>query len=193
MAIEHVNIVDPYIHEPKGVASALSEDVYIANGVGSGNWASPLSLGSHAEIYITGGTTAHTLNATAGVYDIINPSGEWTAGDSGNGAATTPASGILTITSAGVYHIAFWMSFDTAALAAGTEYYFQYDFAGTLSGRTLSVQKNTAGVDRINISASGLATLTSGSLSIHASGDATSKGTNITPIDAGLMAFRVAV
>lgn len=39
MTIEHVNITDPNIHEPKGVSTANSEDVYIADGVGSGAWA----------------------------------------------------------------------------------------------------------------------------------------------------------
>lgn len=38
MAIEHVDIVDPEIHEPKGAASAASGRVYVANGTGSGSW-----------------------------------------------------------------------------------------------------------------------------------------------------------
>lgn len=39
MPIEHVDIVDPDIHEPKGVAAAAANTVYIANGSGSGAWA----------------------------------------------------------------------------------------------------------------------------------------------------------
>ena len=38
MATEHKNITDPNIHEPKGVASAASGEIYIADGVGSGSW-----------------------------------------------------------------------------------------------------------------------------------------------------------
>lgn len=36
--IQHVDILDPNIHEPKGVADASSGQVYVANGAGSGNW-----------------------------------------------------------------------------------------------------------------------------------------------------------
>lgn len=36
--IEHVDIADPEIHEPKGVAAAASGRVYVANGTGSGAW-----------------------------------------------------------------------------------------------------------------------------------------------------------
>lgn len=39
MTIEHAVITDPNIHEPKGVASAASGRVYVANGTGSGAWA----------------------------------------------------------------------------------------------------------------------------------------------------------
>lgn len=38
MSIEHVNIVDPNIHEPKGIVSAGSNTVYTANGASSGAW-----------------------------------------------------------------------------------------------------------------------------------------------------------
>lgn len=37
---EHVDIVDPEIHEPKGVAAATIGQVYVADGVGSGTWTS---------------------------------------------------------------------------------------------------------------------------------------------------------
>jgi len=39
MTIEHVNITDPQIHEPKGTATAQAGHVYVANGAGSGAWA----------------------------------------------------------------------------------------------------------------------------------------------------------
>lgn len=35
---EHVSITDPNIHEPKGITSATSGEVYVANGSGSGTW-----------------------------------------------------------------------------------------------------------------------------------------------------------
>lgn len=38
MAIEHVSVTDPHIHEPKGVAAAAANTVYVATGAGSGAW-----------------------------------------------------------------------------------------------------------------------------------------------------------
>lgn len=40
MTVQHVDIDDPYIHEPKGVAAASIGQVYVADGAGSGAWAS---------------------------------------------------------------------------------------------------------------------------------------------------------
>lgn len=36
--IQHVNITDPQIHEPKGASTASSGTVYVADGSGSGSW-----------------------------------------------------------------------------------------------------------------------------------------------------------
>lgn len=38
MAIQHSNITDPKIHEPKGASTALIDTIYVANGSGSGTW-----------------------------------------------------------------------------------------------------------------------------------------------------------
>lgn len=36
--VNHSTLTDPYLHEPKGVATASSGDAYVANGSGSGTW-----------------------------------------------------------------------------------------------------------------------------------------------------------
>jgi len=36
--INHSNLTDPYLHEPKGVGSATDGKVYVSNGSGSGTW-----------------------------------------------------------------------------------------------------------------------------------------------------------
>lgn len=36
--VQHASLTDPELHEPKGVASATSGQVYVANGSGSGTW-----------------------------------------------------------------------------------------------------------------------------------------------------------
>ena len=40
MAVQHNTITDPDIHEPKGISTASVDQVYIANGEGSGAWTS---------------------------------------------------------------------------------------------------------------------------------------------------------
>lgn len=52
MATEHVNIVDPEIHEPKGVASASAGDVYKADGAGSGSW-QPENIALTTEVVVS--------------------------------------------------------------------------------------------------------------------------------------------
>lgn len=36
--VEHVDITDPNLHEPKGASSASANTVYVADGAGSGTW-----------------------------------------------------------------------------------------------------------------------------------------------------------
>lgn len=43
--VEHASLTDPEIHEPKGVASASQGEVYVADGVGSGNWVNNVPQG----------------------------------------------------------------------------------------------------------------------------------------------------
>ena len=45
MTIQHASIPDAQLHEPKGVASANAQEVYSADGAGSGSWAQPVHIG----------------------------------------------------------------------------------------------------------------------------------------------------
>lgn len=38
---EHKDITEAFLHEPKGISTAISGSTYTANGAGSGNWVSP--------------------------------------------------------------------------------------------------------------------------------------------------------
>lgn len=38
MTIEHKDILDPNIHEPKGISVAAANTIYVANGSGTGTW-----------------------------------------------------------------------------------------------------------------------------------------------------------
>lgn len=69
MAVEHVDIVDPDIHEPKGVASADQNHVYTADGSGSGDWLHPSAHGGFYYSNIGTGTTITTPTS----YTLVGP------------------------------------------------------------------------------------------------------------------------
>ena len=189
MTIQHNIITDPDIHEPKGVAAATADKVYISNGSGSGAWEYPPGK-AHAEIYIDAVATAQTLSGSS-AYAKLNPGTEWTAGVS-NVLTVSATNGTITLTEAGTYIINFWCQFSTTAIANGTLYNFKYNLDGTNSGRTLTVSKFSNGADKLHISATGLLTATAGQvLSMYVGGDATSSSTAITVIEAGLSAIKL--
>lgn len=65
---EHVVITDPDLHEPKGISTALDQKVYVADGLGSGDWDKIYLHG--VEIY---GDTGSTQNLSSGAWiDITN-------------------------------------------------------------------------------------------------------------------------
>ncbi|CAB4144328.1 hypothetical protein UFOVP454_27 [uncultured Caudovirales phage] len=189
MTIQHKLITDPDLHEPKGVAAAVTGKVYVSDGAGSGAWTYP-SGRVHGEIYIDAGATTQTLSGSS-AYAKLNPGTEWTSGVS-NILTLTPGSGTITLVEAGSYMVHFWCGFTTTALASGTTYNFKYNLNGTSSPRTLSATKTTNGIDKLHVSATGLMTATAGQvLSIFVGGDGTSSGQNITVTEAGLTAVRL--
>lgn len=216
MAIQHKNITEADLHEPKGVSTASSGTVYKANGAGTGAWSYPIvgqntalsgqvfvSNGAnsgtwsyppakgHAEIYINSGATTHTLGS-AQSYTKLNPSGEWTASGYEDVISVDAVNGEIDLDLAGHYKIDFWCTFTTAALASGTLYRFKFAIDGVVSNRILTVQKFSNGVDTLHVAATGLVEATAGqALSIHVAGDATSSSTNITPLEAGLVALHL--
>ena len=36
--VNHSTLTDPYLHEPKGIASAGAGNIYVSDGAGSGDW-----------------------------------------------------------------------------------------------------------------------------------------------------------
>lgn len=189
MTIQHKLIADADLHEPKGIASAVTGKVYVSNGSGSGAWEYP-SGKVHGEIYIDAGATSQTLSAGQ-AYAKLNPTGEWTAGVS-SVLTLSGTNGTITLSEAGTYLVNFYAQFTCAALASGTTYNFKYNLSGTNSTRTISVQKFSNGADKLHVSALGLVTATAGQvLSIYAGGDATSSSTAITINEAGLTAVKL--
>jgi hypothetical protein len=189
MTIQHKNIADSDLHEPKGISSATVDKTYVSNGLGSGTW-QVLPGRAHADMYIDGGATTQALSS-ASAYAKLNPTGEWTSGVS-NILTISPSTGEITLTQAGNYLISFWITFTTTGLSSGTAYRFRFALDGTTNTRTLEAHKPTNGADVITCSATGLVTATAGQkLTIYCAGDATSSGANITVTEAGLTAIKL--
>lgn len=187
MSIQHRDIPDAQLHEPKGAAAAASGAVYVANGIGGGVW----TIGDrYAELYITAGVTGLALPA-ANAFTRLDPGAEWKAGVA-SGLTVTPADGTFTIDATGAYSLSFWATFSTASLASGTRYNFKYAVNGVVAPRQLSTYKTSNGVDTLSVSATGLSGFTAGDVvSIYVGGDATSSGTSITVVEAGFNLHKV--
>lgn len=72
MATEHSTLTGSNLHEPKGVASATSGQVYVANGSGSGAWTSRVQTGfwDYNDVTTTG--TPITITGGAGFVALTN-------------------------------------------------------------------------------------------------------------------------
>lgn len=71
MAIEHKDIPDAGLHEPKGAVSAASGEVYVSDGVGSGTWKPPQLAGQSSA---TSGTSPVSDGAGSVTWEQANPS-----------------------------------------------------------------------------------------------------------------------
>ena len=69
--VNHSTLSDPYLHEPKGVATASSGDIYLANGSGSGAWR---QAHSHVDAYLAfdATTPAYAHSATTS-FTVLDP------------------------------------------------------------------------------------------------------------------------
>ena len=216
MPTQHNTITGADLHEPKGIAAAAAEKVYIANGSGSGAFgfmdpkgASSAAVGKiyssdgsgsgtfeyptgklFAELHITGASTAQTL-AGGSAFARLDPGTAWTQGQVKN-LATVATDGTITISVTGVYLCNFWASFDGAAIAAGTKYNFKFSKDGSEETRKTTVQKMTASAERLYVNFSNIINFSSGAaLTVEVGGDGTSSGTAITVAEASLSAIRL--
>ena len=118
MATEHNAITDPEIHEPKGVAAASADQVYVADGAGSGAW----RYTPHASCYYDDIGTGTTLT-TPTAYTLIGPA---TTGDTVPREFTHNSLGRLTYTGAATLDIQLLATISFKhSTGAGTDCYFQ--------------------------------------------------------------------
>lgn len=108
--VEHSALTGASLHEPKGVAAAAVDTVYVADGAGSGTWkveggrvfGSLSSKPADSVAIATIGTTQKKLAFA-------------TTADFANGITATVATDLFTVVTAGTYLVEFSISFSTAA------------------------------------------------------------------------------
>lgn len=105
--VQHKDIVDPNIHEPKGIGLASVDQVYVANGLGSGVWKKvDTTFTPYAEFTFSGTAT------TVGTVPLV-----FTTSVAGS-ANISNNTNRLTVTKTGIYLIGLDDSLTTATNAA---------------------------------------------------------------------------
>lgn len=92
MAIEHDAIVDGERHEPKGISSATSGQVYVANGATSGTWQIPANAYFGSYLYEDTTTTGTPI-----AFTLANTQYELTNDGAGASSITFPTLGVADI------------------------------------------------------------------------------------------------
>jgi hypothetical protein len=162
MAQEHSTIADPDIHEPKGIAAAPIDSVYVASGTGTGAWTTP------------GGALFGDMDFNANTIDTNITAASPTSGDGNavmlSGATLTTPSALYTqgvadtvlfentsnnellrVPEAGIYEISFNASFTGGGGGAGNIYRFNFAINGTEQTSHAFAERQTASADVGNV------------------------------------------
>lgn len=97
MAIQHSNITDPQIHEPKGAAGASPNTVYVADGSGSGAWSriDPSHLKNNS-VNFSEQSRHVVVNSSGGFGTVFGPSAA-SIGFTGNSSPTALTTAFKTL------------------------------------------------------------------------------------------------
>ena len=68
--VNHNTLTDPYLHEPKGVSTALAGQIYVADGAGSGDWVENSRAFNGYLTFSTGSPYAHSATTSD---TVLNP------------------------------------------------------------------------------------------------------------------------
>lgn len=123
--VQHKNISDPNLHEPKGVAAASADQVYVSDGAGSGTWTSLSALGFQlAEFACLRLSTDQTTVGISTDYQVIDDSTLSISYDSINKSdnmANSLAGGYVQVPNTGAYQVV--ASINILGTVASARYY----------------------------------------------------------------------
>lgn len=145
--IEHRNIPDSELHEPKGASTALVGQVYISDGAGSGSWQIPPSV-DPTNISINRLIDAESVSVSQ------EPTGTGEANSiqvefgpaigTGSDKVQLLADGTLRFNQAGLYRIKVTLMYGRTGGAGVSELRFRVLVAGTQAGRTVGTKIDDA-------------------------------------------------
>jgi len=184
MTIEHKNIPDADLHEPKGVATALERTIYTADGLGSGVWGHT-STSCHGAMEIVNNSTATSVTAAVDATlntdsDYVKITAGWTGPHLHNMSFNIDE---MIADIAGHYELFFWASIKIPSINNFIGLKFAINDTTPFSAQKIVSQSATAG-DYRNISGSAAVDLSAtDTISIYI---AASKTDNIIIEEAGL-------
>lgn len=139
--VNHSSLTDPYLHEPKGVASASSGEIYLANGSGSGNW---IKAHRHINGYIQfdSVTPAYQHSVTTS-FTALNPTFSTTLADGFTGSASPNARLIYTGAEGIVSNCTFVCNFKNNSGTARNVQFIFYKNGSVMNGGHVIVTANS--------------------------------------------------
>lgn len=149
--IQHKNIPDAQLHEPKGVASASANTVYLADGLGSGSWSSaPFNPANFTiERCVDGLSVAANQNPT-GTGEAGSVQVEF--GPAANGLSDSVqllANGTLVFNDAGLYRVKITLTYGRSGGAGISELRFRALVNGTQAGQSIGTKIGSADVAQV--------------------------------------------
>lgn len=192
MAIEHKDIPEADLHEPKGLSlltggSLDTGRVYVANGYGSGSWKRN-AVSDHLQMAITNNATATAV--TAAVDPTLNTDTDYVKITAGwaktHGVGITFNTDEVVVRQTGHYLIHFWADMLIPSINNFVGIKYAVNDSPPYSPQKLKSQSATSN-DYRNLAGSGYLTLTAGdTVSVYL---AASKTDNIVVEEAGLVIY----
>lgn len=143
--VEHKNIPEAGLHEPKGVSLATAGQVYISDGVGSGAWSDNPADISNVSIERLLDAVSLAANQQPSATDSPIQLEFGAAQFSGSDPVSIDALGALTINTAGTYRIKISLAYGRTGGSGTSELYFRALVNGTQAGQ--SVHAKVGGSD----------------------------------------------
>jgi len=140
MTIAHETITDPYLHEPKGIASAVNKAIYVADGAGGGAWS--LLYGNNFAVINdeddfpaqSGGIITLEDNTTYVLTSSVSTAYKFTLGINNAFVSFNPFKTSLTYTGTGVLFTGTDVSFSTSGIGIVATLGTIFDMTDTVGG-----------------------------------------------------------